>query len=84
MAAGACLIRKEPVEGFLTTHEAICRALAALEDDEGVGEVLVGPLRLMTQHQARFDPAVAARCQWAAAAAAGAEALEGKEGTEVP
>ena len=63
---GACLIRKEPVEGYLTTYEAICRAVAILGgEDKGLEEVLLKPLRRMTEHQATFDPAVASRCPWA-------------------
>ncbi|GAX74159.1 hypothetical protein CEUSTIGMA_g1608.t1 [Chlamydomonas eustigma] len=75
-AAGPCLIRTEPVEGYLTTYEALCKALVILEGERTLehqlmeGErtlehQLMEPLRLMTRHQARHDPAVAGRCQWA-------------------
>jgi hypothetical protein len=65
-AKGACLIRKEPVEGFLTTYEAICKAVAVLEGTQpNLEDILLKPLRKMTEFQAAFDPAVAARCPWA-------------------
>ena len=36
-----------------------------LEGSEALGESLLAPLRLMTQHQAKYNPAVAGRCRWA-------------------
>ncbi len=46
---GPCLIRQEPVEGFLTTYEALSKALAVLEGSQELEEVLMRPLRLMTR-----------------------------------
>lgn len=63
-----CRLRTEPHEDCCTTYEAIARALACLEGAEDVTygakllETLMAPLRLMTAHQAAFDPSVRARC----------------------
>ena len=54
-----------PQEGYLTTYEALCKALAILEHSTDLGERLMEPLRLMTRYQAQHDPAVAGRCRWA-------------------
>ena len=61
----------------MTTYEALCKALAILEGSEALGESLLGPLRRMTQFQARYNPAVAGRCRWAAPAADGEEGTQG-------
>eukprot|EP00798_Chlamydomonas_sp_ICE-L_P027005 gene27005-9023_t len=61
----ACLIRKEPVLGYLLTHEAVARSLAILEKDPSTGDMLMEPLKLMTRYQAMHDPAVQARNAWA-------------------
>lgn len=45
----------------MTTHEAVARALGLLEQDAELAAMLIAPLRLMTMHQAAFDPAVQAR-----------------------
>ncbi|GFR47813.1 hypothetical protein Agub_g9590, partial [Astrephomene gubernaculifera] len=56
-----CLIRKEPVAGFVTTYEATARALGLLEQDAQLASELLAPLRLMTRLQAGFSPAVRSR-----------------------
>ncbi|KAG2434179.1 hypothetical protein HXX76_007906 [Chlamydomonas incerta] len=56
-----CLIRKEPVEGFVTTYEATARALGLLERSPQLADSLLAPLRLMTRLQAAFDPAIRSR-----------------------
>ncbi|MEW5301265.1 MAG: hypothetical protein WDW36_004134 [Sanguina aurantia] len=56
-----CLLRKEPTEYSMTTHEAVARALGLLEGNAELAAMLIAPLRLMTMHQASFDPAVQAR-----------------------
>ncbi|PNW72370.1 hypothetical protein CHLRE_16g673169v5 [Chlamydomonas reinhardtii] len=56
-----CLIRKEPVEGFVTTYEATARALGLLERSPHLADSLLAPLRLMTRLQAAFDPAIRSR-----------------------
>ncbi|KAG2447297.1 hypothetical protein HYH02_007627 [Chlamydomonas schloesseri] len=56
-----CLIRKEPVEGFVTTYEATARALGLLEGRPDLADTLLAPLRLMTRLQAAFDPAIRSR-----------------------
>jgi hypothetical protein len=56
-------IRTEPAEGCCSTLEAAAAAVALLEGDAGLFDVLMKPLRLVTQQQAGFDPAVAARVQ---------------------
>lgn len=45
------------------TAEAVAAAVALLDGDEGLLDVCMAPLRLMTQQQAAYDPAVAARMQ---------------------
>ncbi|KAK9821318.1 hypothetical protein WJX81_001262 [Elliptochloris bilobata] len=54
-------IRTEPLRGCVTTLEAVARALALLEGDAGLQQVLLAPLRRMTELQAQFDPAVRER-----------------------
>ncbi|KAG2494959.1 hypothetical protein HYH03_006894 [Edaphochlamys debaryana] len=56
-----CLIRKEPVPGFVTTFEATARAVGLLERSPALGEELLAPLRLMTRLQAVYSPAVHSR-----------------------
>ncbi|GIM09964.1 hypothetical protein Vretimale_13750 [Volvox reticuliferus] len=56
-----CLIRKEPMEGFVTTYEATARAIGLLERDAAIGSELLAPLRLMTRLQASFSPSVRSR-----------------------
>lgn len=56
-------LRTEPAEGLCTTLEAIAAAVALLEDNAELFSTCMAPLRLLTQHQAAFDPAVAARLQ---------------------
>ncbi|KAK9817852.1 hypothetical protein WJX72_003154 [[Myrmecia] bisecta] len=57
-----CLIKREPLENCRTTLEAIARALALLERDPGgLLPQLLAPLKLMTDLQAQFDPAVRSR-----------------------
>lgn len=46
----------------MTTMEAIARALGLLEGP-AVRDALLAPLRLMTQHQAQWSPAVRQRLQ---------------------
>ncbi|GLC44497.1 hypothetical protein PLESTB_000066700 [Pleodorina starrii] len=56
-----CLIRKEPVAGFVTTYEATARAVGLLERDPALASELLAPLRLMTRLQAAFSPAILSR-----------------------
>ncbi|GIL53898.1 hypothetical protein Vafri_9501 [Volvox africanus] len=56
-----CLIRKEPMEGFVTTYEATARAIGLLERDTALGTELLAPLRLMTRLQAAFSPSILSR-----------------------
>lgn len=58
-----CKLRTEPAPGCCSTAEAVAAAVALLEGDPQLFDVLMAPLRLLTQHQAAFDPAVAARAQ---------------------
>ncbi|KAL4418806.1 hypothetical protein ABPG77_006775 [Micractinium sp. CCAP 211/92] len=56
------LIRMEPLEGCVTTCEAVARALGALEPAGGAVEVaILRPLAQLARFQARFDPSTAAR-----------------------
>ncbi len=57
------MLRTEPAEGCCTTLEAVAAAVSLLEGQPSLFETIVAPLRLLTQHQAGFDPAVAARVQ---------------------
>jgi len=57
----SCRLRTEPAEGTCSTLEAIAAAVAILECDVGLFDCCMKPLRLLTQQQAEFDPAVAAR-----------------------
>lgn len=61
-------------DGYLTTYEALCCAVACLEGRPDLEDDLLQPLRLMTIYQARWDPAVAARNKWAVEQAAGTAA----------
>lgn len=56
-------LRTEPAEGTCSTLEAVAAAVAVLEGDTLLFETLMRPLRLLTHHQAQYDPAVAARLQ---------------------
>ena len=51
----------EPHAGCLTTAGAVGVAVAELEPSAEPGTALLAALGAMTAHQARFDPAVAAR-----------------------
>jgi hypothetical protein len=44
-----------------TTLEAAAAAVAILEGDPGLFDVVMKPLRFVTAQQAGFDPAIAAR-----------------------
>ncbi|KAK9787987.1 hypothetical protein WJX73_003228 [Symbiochloris irregularis] len=59
-----CLIRPEPELSHVTTYEAISRAVAILEHwDPSQLQKCLAPLRMMTQLQAAFNPAIHAREQ---------------------
>ena len=66
--------------GYVLTHEAVARALALLERDPALGDILLAPLRLMTRYQAMHDPAVQARNAWAVGAGAAAVGGGGSAG----
>jgi hypothetical protein len=57
----ASRIRTEPAEGACTTLEATAAAVAILEGDPALFDIVMKPLRLVTAQQAGFDPAIAAR-----------------------
>jgi hypothetical protein len=57
----ASKLRTQPAEGCCTTLEAAAAALTILECQPGLFDQVVAPLRLLTQQQAGFNPAVAAR-----------------------
>eukprot|EP00877_Chromochloris_zofingiensis_P012818 jgi/Chrzof1/7790/Cz02g36240.t1 len=59
----SCRLRTQPWAGCMTTFEAVARAVAVLEEKPCMLEPLLQPMRLLTQLQASFDPAVKARCQ---------------------
>ncbi|KAA6424718.1 MAG: hypothetical protein FRX49_05385, partial [Trebouxia sp. A1-2] len=49
---GSWLLRTEPAEGYVTTAEAVARAVALIEADDGsLLHQLLAPLKLMTQLQ---------------------------------
>lgn len=61
-------IRTEPAEGTCSTLEAVAAAVSMLEGGGAQSQAvlfdaLMTPLRLVTEQQAAFDPAVAARLQ---------------------
>lgn len=59
---GSWLLRTEPAEGYVTTAEAVARAVALIEaDDASLLEQLLAPLKLMTQLQARYNPSLQLR-----------------------
>ncbi|KAL3134734.1 hypothetical protein ABBQ32_007734 [Trebouxia sp. C0010 RCD-2024] len=58
----AWLLRTEPAIGYVTTAEAVARAVAILEGDNGdLLAKLLAPLKLMTQLQAQFNPSLRER-----------------------
>ncbi|DBA73457.1 TPA: hypothetical protein ACH3X1_011486 [Trebouxia sp. C0004] len=59
---GSWLLRTEPAEGYVTTAEAVARAVALLEADDGsLLDQLLAPLKLMTQLQAKYNPSLQLR-----------------------
>lgn len=71
LPAGACgalhlRLKMEPGQGCTSTCEAVAEALRLLEPGgDGLAAALLAPLELLSAHQARWDPAVAARRQGA-------------------
>ncbi|KAL0045922.1 hypothetical protein WJX82_008651 [Trebouxia sp. C0006] len=59
---GSWLLRTEPAEGYVTTAEAVSRAVALIEaDDASLLDQLLAPLKLMTQLQAKYNPSLQLR-----------------------
>ncbi|KAL0043387.1 hypothetical protein WJX79_003402 [Trebouxia sp. C0005] len=59
---GSWLLRTEPAEGYVTTAEAVARAVALIEADDGsLLHQLLAPLKLMTQLQAKYNPSLQLR-----------------------
>lgn len=50
------IIRKEPVEGFLSTLEALVYSVREVNQDENWGEPLLALFSKMVENQLKFDP----------------------------